>query len=813
MTLHITELPATAVDSTPGAGLGTLKTEHGNLPLQGLAITTHVTELVARTEITQRFHNPHPDVIEAEYIFPLPDRAAVTAMTVRLADREVTASLRERGRARADYAAAIKQGKRAAIAEAERADVFTMRVGNIAPDESATVTLTLVGPLALEDGKATVRIPLVVAPRYIPGRPLDGPTAGGGHAPDTEEVPDASRITPPILLPGFPNPVDLAIDVTIDPGSLPLRGIASSLHAVEVESDGDRRRVRINPGERVNRDFILRLDYGEENVSTSLVTAEGDTCGEGTFQLTLVPPRRTAPARPRDVVIVLDRSGSMQGWKMVAARRAAARIVDTLSDTDRFAVRCFDHEMTGPSGLEGLVAGTDRNRFTAVEHLSRIEARGGTEMGPPLRAACDLLAEDGGRDRVVVLVTDGQVGNEDKILAELADRAAGIRVHAMGIDRAVNAGFLHRLALMGRGRCELVESHDRLDEASVSIHRRIVAPVVTDIDISADEGTVVEGSLAPSRARDLFTGVPLVLYGRYRDGAPRLRLTGTDGSGRPWRAEATPIPADDGVAVAAMWARARLRDLEDSYAATRRRQDLPGLEEEIVAVSLANQVMSRFTAFVAVDSETVDEKGAPRTIVQPVEYPQGWDVPVLPDAPGAMRPMAMGVPAGTPTRNVMGVAARGRMQPGGMLGRPVVQRPPRKRTLPRQAVRDALVAELGLLGELTALDERTQRMRLSDLATRLDPVLSGLSTEDAAILGDLVARLRSLVDRLGRCEGPRSPVGEDLTVLRDDVESALRVAIDVLAAPNNVDSPSPEPDSKPTKDTAARRDSGFWKRT
>ncbi|MGH8793170.1 MAG: VIT domain-containing protein, partial [Stackebrandtia sp.] len=223
MSLRIAELTeAETAETVEGAGLGALTTDRGNLPLRGLDIRAGVVGLTARTTVTQKFHNPHDEPIEAVYIFPLPARAAVTGMTMTVAERTVVAELQERAAARKAYRKAVKEGKRAAIAEAERADVFTMRVGNILPGEEAVVELTLVGPLEYEDGEATLRLPLVVAPRYIPGEPLDGSSSGVGHAPDTDAVPDASRITPPVLLPGFPNPVELSIEADVDPGGLEL---------------------------------------------------------------------------------------------------------------------------------------------------------------------------------------------------------------------------------------------------------------------------------------------------------------------------------------------------------------------------------------------------------------------------------------------------------------------------------------------------------------------------------------------------------------------------------------------------------------
>jgi Ca-activated chloride channel family protein len=611
------------------AGLGALRTGRGNLPLDRIDVHTAITGLVARVDLTQEFVNVHDEALEATYVFPLPDRAAVTRMAMTADGRVVEAELQERGAARETYDRAIAAGQRASIAEEERPDVFTMRVGNILPGERVSVSLSLAGPLSFEDGEATFRFPLVVAPRYIPGGALDGDSVGTGHALDTDAVPDASRITPPVLLPGFPNPLRLSIDVDIDPAGLPLGEVRSSLHAVTTTAGG----VSVRPGERANRDFVLRLAYGAGEAGLALVPdADGD---EGTYRLTVLPPASSAPPKPKDVVLLLDRSGSMSGWKMVAARRAAARIVDTLTAADRFAVLSFDDRVETPDSLpSGLADGTDRHRFRAVEHLSRVDARGGTELLQPLIDALKLLdSATGGRDRVLVLVTDGQVGNEDQILRTVSAALRGVRVHTVGIDQAVNAGFLGRLAIAGGGRCELVESEDRLDEAMDRIHRRIGAPVVSGVTVTAEGLDLIDGTRAPARLPDVFPGVPFVVTGRYRGPAGgALTVAGTQRDGAPWSTTVT-ATRHDNPALTAIWARAVLRDLEDAYVAG------PGdrwygspdaadeLEQRITGVSLRFQVLCRFTAYVAVDKRVVTEGEEPRQVVQPVDAPAGWELP------------------------------------------------------------------------------------------------------------------------------------------------------------------------------------------
>ncbi|MFC4854726.1 VIT domain-containing protein [Actinophytocola glycyrrhizae] len=620
---------------TDDDGLGCLRTKHGNLPLESIDVRTRITGLASHTELTQGFHNTHDEPLEATYVFPLPPRAAVTAMRMAADGRVVDGVLKERGEARATYDKAVQEGRRASIAEEERPGVFTMRVGNILPGERVTVHLTLAGALSYEDGEATYRFPLVVAPKYIPGRPVAGDQVGDGTALDTDEVPDASRISPPVLLPGFPNPVDLSVEVHVDAAGLPLAGVRSSLHATATEDAADGLRVRLNPGERADRDFLLRLRVGDEAaVSTALAVLPDEDEQGGTFALTVLPPTGEAPEHGRDVVLVLDRSGSMGGWKMVAARRAAARIVDTLGGDDRFAVLAFDYQVDTPPGLpDQLAEATDRNRFRAVEFLANLDARGGTEMLTPLRRAADLLHGTAARERVLVLVTDGQIGNEDQILYELAPKLSGVRVHTVGIDRAVNEGFLQRLAGT-RGRCELVESEDRLDEAMHNIHRRIGNPLVTDLLVTQDGLAVDTATVAPTPIPDVFPGAPVVVMGRY-SGPPHGAVTV---AGQPNLRTTLTATRSDNPALAALWARANIRDLEDKYVTGQ-----TALEGRIVETSLKFGVLSRFTAFVAVDQRVVNEGGATRRVTQPVDLPSGWEVPDPGNAP-TMAARAAGMP-------------------------------------------------------------------------------------------------------------------------------------------------------------------------
>ncbi|WP_082986624.1 VIT domain-containing protein [Mycobacterium gordonae] len=722
-------------------GCGQLSADDGRpLPLKALHVDSALVGMTASSTVRQRFVNAGDTTIEATYVFPLPARAGVTEFSAELAGRRVIGVLKERGQARADYEQALVSGQRAAIVEEDRSDVFSVRVGNVGPGEEATIEMRLTGPLSFEDGEATFRFPLVVAPRYTAGTPLPGDQTGAGTAADTDAVPDASRVTPPRLLESDERP-DLQISLSLDGAGFAVSDLRSSLPTAVSEADGTTR-LQVQPGARADRDFVLRFRVDRSELSSSALLVPDAEGEEGTWSVTLVPPVQTASA-PRDVVVLLDRSGSMHGWKMIAARRAAGRIVDMLDAADRFCVLAFDDRIDTPTGLaDGLVEATDRNRFAAASWLGSLESRGGTVMAEPLYQAAGILAGTGeDRQASIVLVTDGQVTGEDHLLRMLAPAVGRTRIYCVGIDRAVNAGFLDRLAGLGHGRSELVESEERLDDVMARLARTIGRPALTSVRVRAEGVSLLEGTVTPGLSPDAFAGIPCVISGRYRGASDATFHVEADDS------VTITLPAQlapEAVAVRTIWARSVVRDLEDDYASYAADDELAA---RLVAHSIRFGVLSRFTAFVAVDPERTDA-GPLTEVVQPVEQPSGWATNVgFARAGGAYSAAAefvMPAPAGA--------------------------MPPPAGAAPEQAA-PAKPAPLRPLDKLLKQVEKATQVRRSGL----DAVLDELKRHrDTATDPELRAALDQLCAALAHfLEHPTGPQSRQVLVKLDAVRRAM----------------------------------------
>lgn len=580
---------------------GGLNSQYGYLPLKSMSIQGQIVGLVYRLTLTQRFMGLPTTPIEATYTFPMPAYAGVSRFVMTTQTRRVMGELKERGQARKEYTAAVAQGKQAAMTEQERPDVFTMTVGNIPAGEWVEVSLDLEGPLEWCDNQALFRFPLVVGERFTPGRQFLDSQVGTGTANDTTEVRDASRVSPPRILAGYPNPVELSIDISVqhanDAWWKQLQPPQSSLMELVFSPQPNGYRIVLpETANRIDRDLIVRIPMQAEDINTALVCeSDGDS---HVFMLNLLPPAGLARARQgsRQVVVLLDRSGSMQGWKQTAAGRAVCQLVDSLENDDRFNVLAFDDRVDQVIQGEPLARSSAYSRYQAQNAISKVDSRGGTAMMAPLNRGVEILRQCA--NPYLILITDGEVTNEKSILDWMRANAQGVKVYTVGVGTSVNASFLQALSHHNGGTFTQVDSEDSLNQCLRQIRRLIEPPVLQNIHI--EQSLVGDCKVLEHASVDLFAGSCQRLFAQAKGRLPEsLRVVAEDRNGTQWIRSVPITSGYSGGIITKIWARQQILDLEYGYSVGRTGEEFQA--HSITAHSLKYGVLSKFTAFLAVD--------------------------------------------------------------------------------------------------------------------------------------------------------------------------------------------------------------------
>jgi len=601
---------------------GSLITANGQsvCPLKHTGVQAEISGALGRVTVTQEFQNPFPVKIEAVYAFPLPPDAAIDDMTMLIGERTIRARIKRREEARAIYDAARKSGHVAGLLDQERPNIFTQAVANIMPGAKVRIAISYVETVPYESGQYRFEFPMVVGPRYIPGSATG--KQGGGWAPDTDQVPDASRITPLVTPEGTRAGHDISIEVKLDAG-MPLESLESPTHDTAIDRPDQRRAVVRLKDKAVipNKDFILKYSIAGRSIGDAVLT-HYDQRG-GFFTLLLQPPERVAVSQvlPKELIFVLDTSGSMGGFPIEKAKETMSLALDGLHPQDTFNLITFsgDTHILFPQA----VAATAENLREARAFLQSRYGSGGTEMMKAIRAALEG-GESRDRVRVVCFMTDGEVGNDLEILAEV-QKHPNTRVFAFGIGSSVNHFLLDNMARYGRGEVDYVGLNDDGSAAARRFHERVRNPLLTDVSIDWNGLPVTD--IYPKRIPDLFSARPVMISGRYTvPGQGTLKLHGRM-AGHEFAREvhldfAAAATAHD--VVATLWARQRVEDLmgQDLAGAQRGalRQDL---REQIVRLGLDYRLMTQFTSMVAVEEKTVTEAGEPQRIEVPVEMPDG----------------------------------------------------------------------------------------------------------------------------------------------------------------------------------------------
>jgi Mg-chelatase subunit ChlD len=621
-------------------------------------VSARVHGPVAEVLVRQRFENDLPAPIEAVYVFPLPDGASVHRMEFRIADRVVRAVVKEKGEARREYEQARSEGRAATLLEEDRPTLFMLSVANVAPGVIIDVELEYQELLTYDDGRFRLVFPMAAPERY-----REGP------APSTKE-----KLPPPRLPSGERLP-DVAIDIELRDGRA-IKDPRCLSHPVEVaaiEGSGGGLRVRLSKTAALaNRDFVLEWQAAEEGVRPR-ARVERHAGEPGAFLVTIIPPasdadpgpghgdmravkcgncgglvtdlgaireipglgvvvpcrycgallapgteRVTRAVRPRDVVILVDRSASMRGAALGAgdggashARAAVRAILGALRPDDAAQIIAFDHERVAFDG--------DGSRFLALSpelvaaadrFLAGLHPRGGTELEEALERAAALPVRDG-RTRLVVLLGDAAVGNEGRLLRKLpAILGAQTRLFVLGMGRGVDRRLVSRLARAGGGASDVVPPWGDPSEILARFARRVAeaGPVLTDLALFWEGAGASD--IYPKPIPDLYAGQPIHILGRFSGaGATRLVLTGRTGAGTAFRQELPvdlPEASDETPGLTRLWARRQVEALAERAADDPGRAD--ALRGEALALSLKHSIVGPFTSLVAVDSAIAVEK-------------------------------------------------------------------------------------------------------------------------------------------------------------------------------------------------------------
>lgn len=593
-------------------------------PLRHTDVNAEISGFIARVTVRQQFQNTMKEKIEAVYIFPLPSKAAVDNMVMKIGSRTIRSDIKKREEARKIYEDAKKRGHVASLLEQERPNIFTQSVANIMPGENIDIEISYVEYLNYRDGLYEFAFPMVTGPRYIPGKP-SGQTQGTGWAEDTKRVPDASRITPQVTPKGTRAGHDISVRVTIDAG-VPISRICSVLHKVTTTCDkgSSQAVVTLDQNDSIpNKDFILQYETAGSDLQDAMLyhTKKGEG---GFFSLILQPPLKPKKSQitPKEMIFVIDTSGSQMGWPIEKAKETMRYCIENMNEGDTFNLLAFSNNVT--KLFESPMPNTKENREKALDFLAHRLGSGGTEMLPAMMAAL-TPAENSKQLRIVTFMTDGYVGNDMEIIDAVKKNIGGARLFSFGVGNSVNRYLLDKMAEMGRGEVEYVTLNRHGDEVAEAFQRKIGTPLLTDISI--DWSNLPVKDVFPRSHPDLFSGRPLIITGRYSGEANGIATIKGKVAGAPYSRKIEVIlpknePKHD--VLASLWARTKIEDLMDSdLTAIQSGSPDPSIKGAITDLGLAFRLMTQYTSFVAVEEKIVTEGGVPRTVAVPVEMPDG----------------------------------------------------------------------------------------------------------------------------------------------------------------------------------------------
>ncbi|MGR8919226.1 MAG: marine proteobacterial sortase target protein [Gammaproteobacteria bacterium] len=585
-------------------------------PLVDTDVDMAITGMLARVTVRQTFREAAGEWVNGVYVFPLPETAAVDRLRMHVGERVIEGEIKPRAAARRSFEQAQAAGRKATLVEQQRPNLFTTNVANIGPHERVVVEIEYQQTLAYEKGWFSLSFPLTVGVRYIPGSGPVGGFDGGGWSFNTDAVPDASAITPPMSSggEGHDNPVSIRVGLN---AGMPLDRIESAYHAIErTELGKGRYEITLEHGPvPADRDFELRYKPAPGHAPRAAFFRQ-DVGDEAYGLLMLVPPEASWARRralPRELVFVIDTSGSMGGTSIEQARAALHEGLSRLGPADTFNVVEFNSVTRRLSPR--AIAADSTGIAGARRFVDGLEANGGTEMAAALHAVLDG-GEVEGRVRQVVFITDGSVGNEAELLGIIDRQLGGSRLFTVGIGSAPNGYFMREAAHHGRGTFTYIGKQGEVKSRMSALFEKLEFPVLADLRVAGSAALEVW----PDPLPDLYVHEPLVASMRLADDTA-LELSGRLG-GEAW---STRVPLTGGGATAGLdvaWARQKIASLERSIA---RGEDRSAVKEAITELGLRHHLVTQHTSLVAVDvtpSRPADQQG--RNARVPNKMPAGW---------------------------------------------------------------------------------------------------------------------------------------------------------------------------------------------
>jgi Ca-activated chloride channel homolog len=585
-------------------------------------VAIEVTGPVVRATVTQTFRNPGTTWANATFVFPLPETAAVDHMRLETDDRIIEGLIKEKGEAKQLYEAAKQQGRKASLVSQARNNLFTTRLANLAPGESVKVRIEYQQSVDRYGDTYSLRFPMTLTPRYIPGTPInaeDNEMSLTPSPPETDAVPDATEITPPWHPQGDNNhPTRLTVD--LQPGFA--LGEVESLHHQVQQHTSDSEGVTLvldQHTHEANRDFVLQWRPAEQNQPQLQLFSETRN-GDSVHLLMMTPPQLDLIGElpPRELIFIVDTSGSMGGESIRQAKSALTWSLDRLRPEDTFNIIEFN---SGSWSLFGSAQQASSHHIDkAKTFVGNLKARGGTEMRYALEMALCGYCRASDRLRQVIFLTDGAVGNEDELFGIIKGKLGNSRLFTIGIGSAPNSYFMRKAAAVGRGTSTHIGKIEESANIMTELFTALESPVITDIQLSADANSTL--SWLPDPVPDIYAGSPLVALA---SGQLPNKITVTGKlAGQPWKTVIDTATRQPRRGIQNLWGRQRIEQLMDEYRYTRDDAERQRLRSQIVGVARQHHLVSAFTSLVAVDispSRPANEKGQDHALAN--NSPQG----------------------------------------------------------------------------------------------------------------------------------------------------------------------------------------------